>query len=1402
MQDGTVYPWTRFWCPSEASYSLADDGYLVDPEGVAAKYFQRFVCSLEAISGKPCLGLLGEAGSGKSIELRAERRRLQAKEGPDRVMYLDLKAYGSDLGLSHAIFESEKFLAWRRGGDILYLLLDSLDECRLQFPYVASFLVDRFGDLAEHLSRLRLRIACRTPEWPRQFSSAFPALWGSDGFGRYELVPLRKRDVRSACAFHDIGADDFLAAVARVDAQPLANRPITLRLLLNIFQGRELPGTRAAVFSQGCRLLADDPSLSRQDAGQAGKLSPDEKLAVAARIAALLMFCRRRAVEVEVPSQVIASGELTMPEIGGGTEPVGNGRVAVDRQAIGEVLFRTSLFSDRAFIHQSFAEFLAAKYLVENHHLSPDTLLSLLVDGRIGRGRVIPQLSELAGWVAELHPEVRRRLVNSDPQALLRSDLGAVSPAEKEELTRSLLQGFAAGELGEIGWTLQSDHYKLRHPGLAAQLEPYIRDRTKDPFVRRLAIDIARSCDVRELLDVLATLALDTTESPGIRDDAARTVAKIADTEDLRTKRRLLPLATGIGDDDPEDQLKGHALTALWPGGIAVGELLSYLTDPKSEHMLGSYWAFLKFTAAQRMPAEDLPVALEWAGKRPAGQRPGLGDFIDELLLVAARHLAEPLIRAALAHALLSSMLSRLEVFSDADKRREFVPTIQQSPARKSLAQDLVEGISDRGRQGSNLAWLGVLGPADLDWMIERHSESDPSVAEHWAHLIRALFVQEDPRQVDAILSAAQTSKILADVFRDLLRPVEWQSEEAAELKKYYGYLTKPARSRRPRARPQMADLTSSLERIESGGVLEAFATLAHHLTNYESSRDALETNIAGGAVWREAPGELRGRILAAAKRALVEGGAADRAWLGANRIAWQAMAVYRALLLLTTEEPQWLAMRGGEFWRKWAALVIRFPIDSGRSEEDPDLPLVCLAYSGAADETIAMLLERIDEENEDGHLFVLDKFRRCWDRGERLCRAVLARVQRGGLKREPLRQLLAELVQRECPDAARYAKSLIPSPLPAEPEARRLAATVGVSLLTGPQPDGWETVWRAIREDVAFGSEVLGMLAHFSHEKGVARLAKALPEETVAELFLWMIREFPPAEDPKFDGVVTERRAVADLRDRLLRLLKEKGSLAARDALRRLEETLGPRYPGLRTLRVEAERRVLEESWLPLSPSDLLKLATAPAVRVVQSGDQLLEAVLISLGRLQEKLQGAPPAVDHLWDQIADDVYRPKDEHALANEIVRHLREDLQPDGFVALREVEVEPGIGSGPGRRTGSRTDILVTGVVGCSQPGQTEKLEVVLEVKGSWHPGLKDYLRTQLVDRYLERTHSRHGVYVVGWYQCSLWDAADPRSRQSRTKKLETLKEELDDAARDLSVGRTVRAVVLDVRLSPT
>jgi hypothetical protein len=74
----------------------------------------------------------------------------------------------------------------------------------------------------------------------------------------------------------------------------------------------------------------------------------------------------------------------------------------------------------------------------------------------------------------------------------------------------------------------------------------------------------------------------------------------------------LKPLTTDEGGEDPDDELKGCALRALWPMHIKAKELFDILTDSKKQNFIGAYKIFLSHELVPKLSPSDLPVALNW----------------------------------------------------------------------------------------------------------------------------------------------------------------------------------------------------------------------------------------------------------------------------------------------------------------------------------------------------------------------------------------------------------------------------------------------------------------------------------------------------------------------------------------------------------------------------------------------------------------------------------------------------------------------------------------------------------------------------------------------------------------------------------------------------------------------
>ena len=297
--------------------------------------------------------------------------------------------------------------------------------------------------------------------------------------------------------------------------------------------------------------------------------------------------------------------------------------------------------------------------------------------------------------------------------------------------------------------------------------------------------------------------------------------------------------------------------------------------------------------------------------------------------------------------------------------------------------------------------------------------------------------------------------------------------------------------------------------------------------------------------------------------------------------------------------------------------------------------------------------------------------------------------------------------------------------------------------------------------------------------------------------LFIWLAREFPHDEDPKFHGAHTvgPREHIAHWRDRILRYLENLGTHGAVEAIARIQEER-PDLDWMKSSLSRARVQARQKTWNPPKPGELLALTRCAQARFVQSGEQLVEVIIESLRRLEEALQGETPAARDIWDKVAKNKYKPVDENAFSDYVKRHLDSDLKKEGIIVNREVEIRRGEGSG----TGERTDIHVDAIVKDDQGQVFDVVTVIIETKGCWSQGLDSAMKDQLLNRYLCESQCNQGLYLVGWFNCEQWDDDDDRKKKAPKKGLQEAREKFANQAKELSgTEKSIRAFVMNAAL---
>jgi len=1407
------YPWKRFWCDREDRFDLDQSGYLGDPEEEFAFTYRKNVHTLEQIGEKPCLVLLGEPGIGKSTELRAEYRRIHDISDTSKNVFLfkDLNQYGDEDRLIREIFESEIVRKWKNEDSTLHLFLDSLDECRLQLNHIAKILQAQLLSLKNFSSQLRLKIVCRTAKWPSSLENTFAQLWGTE-VGFFELVPLRQKDVAAIARANQIDDHAFLNAVEAKEAQPLAMKPLTLQMLLNLYsKHQQLPNGQDEIYQKGCELLSAESNPERRDSDQVGSLSTDRRIALASRIAAVTVFCNRSSISLDVDAVNLSESDLRLSELTGGKERVGGDTFEFTENDLREVcnsgLFTGSSKGRVGFSHQAFADFLAARYIL-THGLRVQQIKSLIQLSQDPDGMVVPQLRGTARWLNEMNSELFLDTIRRDPQVLLSADLFNIENKHKYELVESLLHLFEQLKIFDSDFGLRAQYSALSHPTLATQLKPFISDKKKHFLVRRVAIDIAEACKLGELQELLANIALDRTDAHNIRVQAAHAIAEIGD---LNARLKLKPLAIAPQDDDSNDELKGCTLRGLWPGLITTNELFNCLTPPKNENLLGSYAFFLVYIVPEHLSIQDLPFALAWITYQPPST--GLWSHIESLnehiLFKAWQYLAEDCILEAFAEAAVPRLRNYLSIcpiprFGTAKKdERPALP----DPVRRKLIIRLVSKLGQSKDDAFIIAHPEppLLTPHDLSWMVRNLiNERDERLKSIWVTLIELYFDRENQNHFESVYYSMNECEILAQRFRLRFGPIELRSEEARRMKADYERFKNLEDERRRREEERNRPISHSpgerirncLNRFEEGDS-DGWWRLCLEMTLDSGSKvyiDELQSDLQSLPGWINSDQGTRNRIIQAGKKYILESDAAPSKWLGTQTLHRPAAAGYKALILLQKVDPVFVDSLSPKIWANWAPVLLGHPESSGFVGQDETyMDLICKAFRYAPEEILSTLRILIDQENEkSGSLFILRKMEKCWN--QRLCASLLEKCEDEHLKPNCLGILLSELIAHNDMAAEEYAKSLLTLPLPVEGDDRARSIAAALALLAKAKDAGWDKVWTAVRAEREFGHEVFLALPRNMEERRSMSLAVRIGEENTAELFVWLMEEFPPEKYSQPAGVhwVGPREAIANYRDGLIEHLKIMGTTAAIRAIERIKARL-PDLEYLNFVLVTARRNVRMKNWTPLRPKEFIQLAQSPSSRVVLNSDDLINAVTESLLRLQKKLHGETPDCIFLWDRVpASEKQRPKLENDLSDYIKNHLQEDLLRSGIIAAREIEIRRRQ-SGDGE-PGERTDIYIA----CFVPSSGKHARVIIEVKGCWNPNIKTAMKDQLLNRYLRDKDCQHGIYLVGWFDCPHWDAKDTRKKgQTLRMSFNEAGEYFDKMATELSCDeRIIKSFLLD------
>ena len=406
------------------------------------------------------------------------------------------------------------------------------------------------------------------------------------------MEPLSEQNIKDILTNnHDVeDPDGFIKAARQRGVHRLLNNPQNLDLLAKSVSQGKWPDSRKETFDLACQMLVREPNgehlAANPSSTETGRLIESAgRLCAAQLISGIAGYT--------LPDR--AEPDHDFPSF---TEVYGGMANDFARNVLGTRLFVGVSEGKLAPAHRQIAEFLAAKYVsgLLDAGLPLERILSLITGFD---AELVPSFTNFASWLAVHNKQSRKRLSQLDPSGLIYGgDRHTYSADEKRDIVLNLRR--------ESDWNPWCTRSLSKTSGIGGIVSPELegtfreileddeRGREHQSYVMLLMQMLADGEPLPALSDLVEQVVRDSTWNMGVRC-AALDVLTSYHAKGRIDSAELTNMVADIDNaslDDPQDELFGILLKALYPNVLSISEVQRYLRKPKLVDRTGEYADF------------------------------------------------------------------------------------------------------------------------------------------------------------------------------------------------------------------------------------------------------------------------------------------------------------------------------------------------------------------------------------------------------------------------------------------------------------------------------------------------------------------------------------------------------------------------------------------------------------------------------------------------------------------------------------------------------------------------------------------------------------------------------------------------------------------------------------------
>jgi len=511
--------------------------------------------------------VLSEAGTGKTEEIRQTAKRLRTTG--TRAFFLRLEHIPDDFKDAFEVGTFDEFEQWLSSTDEAWLLLDSVDEARLQNPGDFERAVRKLGRCIQVANaRAHIVLTGRTSAWraktdldlcqthfpiapeTTRVSAAEPVKQSDliNELGLESLGTEKSGQKEAPGGFRIVALDDlttsqieafarargvtdtkaFLHEIERADAKPFTTRPQDLEELIEFWTKERRIGTRLELMQNSVERRLQERDQNHRDAHP---LSTARAREGACLLAAASVLGRESTIQVPDGSHNNKGIAIraVLPDWNDHDQSTLLSRPIFDEAIYGTVRFH----------HRSVREFLTAEWLdgLLKRSASRRAIEALLFRVQYGIEVIVPTMRPVLPWLAFFDEHIRERILRVSPEVLFEGgDPSALPLVTRKVILADVCKELAAGISGRSALDYSAVQ-RFANPDLADDIRALLNQYAADDEIVNFLVRMVWLGRIVSLKDEVKTLALapstpQYTRIAAIR--ALRQVATNADLDDLR----------------------------------------------------------------------------------------------------------------------------------------------------------------------------------------------------------------------------------------------------------------------------------------------------------------------------------------------------------------------------------------------------------------------------------------------------------------------------------------------------------------------------------------------------------------------------------------------------------------------------------------------------------------------------------------------------------------------------------------------------------------------------------------------------------------------------------------------------------------------------------------------------